>query len=477
MGSTPEAPETPDPYETAAAQTGTNIATAIANTQLGQVGQTTPYGSLTYQQTGTTTYTDPYTGQSYAIPQYTATTQLTPEQQAIFNSLQQGTQTTAGALAQPFAYTGVPALPATFDPATTPALDPTTLPALAPALDPTTLPALTTTLDPTTLPELAPTFQAEGTVDLSNEAVESYLFELGRLRLDPLYAEQEAALTQQLANQGIAPGSEAYNQAMTLFNQAEADAYNQLLLTGREQATSEILAARELTAAEQAQTYQQSLASQQQAAALQAQAYAQGLTSQQQAAALQAQQFGQAGTAQQQAAAVQNQAYQQALAGQAQQFTQGLTGRQQLTSEQLAQQQAQLNQLGALSSTLYGTVPQYSVTQPAQIPTTDYAGIINEAYQQELAAYEQQVAQQQQALGGLFGLGAGVLTAFSDSRLKKHIRRVGTLDNGLPVYAYQYKSGGPTQIGLLAEDVKNVNPEAVGERDGYMTVFYDMAVQ
>lgn len=81
--SKPRPPTPPSPTETAAAQTGVNIGTAVANTQMGQVNQVTPEGSLTYAQTGSQTYTDPSTGRTYAIPQYTATTALSADAQAI----------------------------------------------------------------------------------------------------------------------------------------------------------------------------------------------------------------------------------------------------------------------------------------------------------------------------------------------------------------------------------------------------------
>jgi len=81
--SKPRPPTPPSPTETAAAQTGVNIGTAVANTQMGQVNQVTPDGSLMYSQTGSQTYTDPSTGRTYAIPQYTATTSLSPAAQAI----------------------------------------------------------------------------------------------------------------------------------------------------------------------------------------------------------------------------------------------------------------------------------------------------------------------------------------------------------------------------------------------------------
>lgn len=69
-------PKPPDPKETGAASEGTNIGTAIANASLHNVNQVTPEGNLTYKQTGTHQFTDPYTGQSYAIPTYTATQTL-----------------------------------------------------------------------------------------------------------------------------------------------------------------------------------------------------------------------------------------------------------------------------------------------------------------------------------------------------------------------------------------------------------------
>ena len=77
------APKPPDPKDTASAQTGTNIGTAIANNTMGMVDQYTPDGSLTYATTGMQSYTDPYTGKTYQIPKYSATTTLSEAQQAI----------------------------------------------------------------------------------------------------------------------------------------------------------------------------------------------------------------------------------------------------------------------------------------------------------------------------------------------------------------------------------------------------------
>lgn len=73
--SKPKAPEPPDPKVTAAAQTGTNVSTAIANASLGNVNQVTPYGNLTYTQSGQQFVNDANGGVWYKGPngQYTQT--------------------------------------------------------------------------------------------------------------------------------------------------------------------------------------------------------------------------------------------------------------------------------------------------------------------------------------------------------------------------------------------------------------------
>jgi hypothetical protein len=82
-GSAPSAPAAPNPVDTARASTSTNVATAITNAFLNNTNQNTPDGSLRYDQTNTYNWTDPYTGTNISIPQFTATTSLSPQQQAI----------------------------------------------------------------------------------------------------------------------------------------------------------------------------------------------------------------------------------------------------------------------------------------------------------------------------------------------------------------------------------------------------------
>jgi hypothetical protein len=85
--------------------------------------------------------------------------------------------------------------------------------------------------------------------------------------------------------------------------------------------------------------------------------------------------------------------------------------------------------------------------------------------------------------GNLFGqlLSAGTALGsaamrYSDVRVKTDIKRVGTLDNSLPVYAYRYVWGGPPEIGVMAQDVEKIHPEAVGNAWGLKTVDYQRAV-
>ena len=35
-----------------------------------------------------------------------------------------------------------------------------------------------------------------------------------------------------------------------------------------------------------------------------------------------------------------------------------------------------------------------------------------------------------------------------------NIRRIGLLRNGLPVYVFSYRYGGPEQVGLMSDDVR-----------------------
>jgi hypothetical protein len=62
----------------------------------------------------------------------------------------------------------------------------------------------------------------------------------------------------------------------------------------------------------------------------------------------------------------------------------------------------------------------------------------------------------------------------SDIRLKHDIMFLGRLQSGLGLYRFAYNGEETTYVGVLAQEVRMVEPEAVVRgRDGYLRVRYD----
>jgi hypothetical protein len=100
------------------------------------------------------------------------------------------------------------------------------------------------------------------------------------------------------------------------------------------------------------------------------------------------------------------------------------------------------------------------------------------ATQQARASYSSGLFSGLGALGGGIASGAGSAGGImglikSDRRVKQNIKVVGRTDSGLPVYTYQYKGQNVTQMGVMAQDVEMVNPEAVVEINGIKHVDYN----
>jgi hypothetical protein len=53
-----------------------------------------------------------------------------------------------------------------------------------------------------------------------------------------------------------------------------------------------------------------------------------------------------------------------------------------------------------------------------------------------------------------------------DIRVKENIKRIGTFNNGLPLYSFNYVGCDHTQIGPMAQEVETVTPQAVIEIEG-----------
>jgi hypothetical protein len=182
-------PKAPDPVETAQAQAGMNRDTAITQQQLNMVNQVTPTGSLTYDQTGTGGFKDS-TGKWVETPTYTATTELTPEQQAIFDKTQAAQGNLAGIAQDQSAFLS--------DYLSTP-------------------------------------------FEYNNQDAENWAYDLASQRILPQQQQATESLRTQLVSQGLRPGTAAYEREMTRLTQNQGDQLNQLALTGRQQSYTEAL--------------------------------------------------------------------------------------------------------------------------------------------------------------------------------------------------------------------------------------------
>lgn len=78
--------------------------------------------------------------------------------------------------------------------------------------------------------------------------------------------------------------------------------------------------------------------------------------------------------------------------------------------------------------------------------------------------------------GGGFrgGGGGGFRGRRSDIQLKHDIVQLGTLDNGLGFYRFAYNGSDKAYVGVIAQEVQTIKPDAVGlGSDGYLRVRYD----
>jgi len=477
----PKPPKPADPKETGAAQTATNIGTAIAQQNLNNVNQVTPYGNLTYNQTGTYQYVDPLDGKVHNIPTYTATQTLSPEQQAILDQNNQASLNLSRLGADQSArlndLLGRP-------------VDTNSLPARGDAnsIRQTNLqrvgygPGLQTQLGDVgqvqrQIADSGPVTRTYGT-DFSQDRqrVEDALMD----RMNPRLEQDRKRLESRLASQGIRIGSEAYNSAMDDYSRQTNDArLGAILNAGQEQSRlAGLEAARAgFENAAQAQVFGQNAANAQLANNAQAQAF------QQEAARAGfrndgLQQMHQNRT---QGISMDNQAAVQETNADIARFNAANDARNQALQEQFAVRNQPINEITALMSGSQVQNPNFITPNTAQLATTDFAGIqanYDNAMQQR---YQQQMSARNNLIGGVLGFGANLLapgagSIFSDRRVKTDIKKVGKTDDGQQIYSYRYKSGGPIQMGLMADEVKKKKPEAVSEVDGVKTVNYGIAL-
>lgn len=101
-----------------------------------------------------------------------------------------------------------------------------------------------------------------------------------------------------------------------------------------------------------------------------------------------------------------------------------------------------------------------------------------QAYPFQIAQFLANIAMGTGALSGSTTATTQPGSFWSDRRLKRDIKRIGTSDNGLPVYTFKYKGDDTeqTHVGYMADEVEKKHPDAVGVAgNGYKYVDYDRA--
>lgn len=174
-------PSPPDPYQTAAAQTASNEQTANYQQALNMTNQVTPYGDVTYNQTGTA---------PNGAPRYTATTTLDPSVSNLVNSNIGNAQAQSGIEGQ-----------------------------------------------------LAGNAASEIStpLNLGPSALSQQMDAWNRSTLDPQWAQLDKQNDQQLYDQGLTVGSPDYAQARQNFFNDKNQAYNQAYLSDEQQAQNALI--------------------------------------------------------------------------------------------------------------------------------------------------------------------------------------------------------------------------------------------
>lgn len=270
-------------------------------------------------------------------------------------------------------------------------------------------------------------------------------------RLNRQFRKDENALQQRLANQGIGVGSDAYQAEYDQFGREKTDARLGAILAGGQEQSRLADLARDRAMFENQATGQR---------------FGQNLAQANFTNQAQAQQFWQNARN----TALTNQARESEYNSRMANANLDNSLRNQQLNERFALRNQPINEIAALLSGSQVQDPGFSVQTPAGIPTTDYAGIVSDNYNQQLRAWQMENANSQNLMGGLMGLGANLIMA-SDRRLKRDVQRVGEID-GLNVYEYEYVWGGGRRCGYMADEVRKVHPEAVLEVDGFLALDY-----
>lgn len=170
-------PKQPDPMDLAQSQTAINRDSAIQGQLINNMNETNPLGSVNYSQSGSQTYTDAF-GNEVTIPTFDRNVTLDPGQQDLLNR-----QVALGRSVNDLAMNQVGQL--------------------------NTMPVV-------------------GDYSADRSAVTDAL--IGRM--EPYWNQDEQAARSQLANQGLTPGSEAYQRELGMLSRQKNDARLGAVLAG-----------------------------------------------------------------------------------------------------------------------------------------------------------------------------------------------------------------------------------------------------
>jgi hypothetical protein len=395
--------------------------------------QNTPFGSTTW---GTEAVIDPATGQE--VTQWTQNTTLAPGLQSALES-QIGLQQDRSDLASGFMDRVASEYGRPFDWNNLPAMTSAGTPGQLQTRTADYSPGLATEFNFGGAPAL-PQYDANFRNQVANDLMEQML---------PVQRMQQQALETDLSNRGFQQGTEAYKRALDQLNQRQSsERYNALNMAGqeaqrlygmqmgsRQQGVNEAMA--------QGNFRNQALG----------QASGMDLSRMGAMNAAQAQQFG----LNQQYADQMNRLRQQAIA------------------EQMQRRGMSLNEMNALLTGQQVGMPQMpTFNASGRAETPNILGATQMGYNAAMDQYNAQQAGASNLMGGLFSLGSAAISnpfMFSDRRLKRNIKRVGTHSTGVGLY--EYDVAGYRQRGVIAQELEAVRPDLVRRHpSGYLTVNY-----
>lgn len=436
-----QAPAAPDPVATANAQAAANIDTARVNFANSAVNQYTPYGSLEWTQ--------------WAPDRWSAVQRLDPAEQHLLNQ-NRNLDMTMNDMGQRALWRADATLNTPFNGAGVQQAgqqlnfqDPR---AVAAQQYGASRGQVLDFMDPRQAAAMQYGPQSQwGTVPQNRDTQYVANAMLGRMR--PQLDQQREARRNQLMNQGVREGSEAWNRAMDDWARQNNDLQ---------------MAATLAAGQEQGRLFGQDL----QAANFQNAQRSQVLN---EIAGVEAQRQGIQDRKTANYWDVLNEI--NAMEQRAQGYQDRLTAeRQRQLQEAATFRQVPLNEMIALAGGQQINTPNFVNTPQFNSAPGNIMDATYQTYAGQQNAYNQSIQQAMANRAGMYGLlGTGLMTAglaFSDERLKTDIEHVGFLGSGLPVYSFRYLWSPLLMIGVMAQEAVKIFPDAVSVVNGYLAVDY-----